>query len=243
MQQIIKRDGRMVDFDKYRIGNAITKSMMETKKGIDLSIVNSVTNFIESKLEHDYQKRVYSVEEIQDLVEEELMRSGRCDVAKKYILYREERNKKRNTPMWEMTDIQKAIWENKYKVDDESFEEFLNRVSNGNQEVNKYMIHKKFIPAGRILAGRGLHEKGKKITLSNCFVLEEPQDNIESIFDTAKKMARTYSWGGGVGIDISKLRPINSKVNNAARYTTGSISFMELYSLTTEVISQKGRRK
>ena len=46
----------------------------------------------------------------------------------------------------------------------------------------------------------------------------------------------------GVGIDISKLRPKDSKVNNASNTTTGAISFMDLYSLTTELIGQRGRR-
>ena len=73
--------------------------------------------------------------------------------------------------------------------------------------------------------------------------MPSPNDNIESIFDTAKEMARTYSWGGGVGIDISKLRPKQAKVNNAAKNTSGAISFMDLYSMTTELIGQSGRRK
>ena len=55
--------------------------------------------------------------------------------------------------------------------------------------------------AGRILANRGLPKDGIKVTYSNCYVLSPPQDNLESIFDTAKYLARTFSYGGGVGID------------------------------------------
>lgn len=76
----------------------------------------------------------------------------------------------------------------------------------------------------------------------NCFVQDYVEDDIESIFDAAKKMARTYSYGGGVGINLKKLRPMGSKVNNAAKETTGAVSFMDLFSLTTGLISQKGRR-
>ena len=82
-------------------------------------------------------------------------------------------------------------------------------------EEYKLMIkEKKFLFAGRILANRGLPQYGVKVTYSNCYVLEPPKDNLESIFDTAKGLARTFSYGGGVGIDISKLRPNGAKVNN-----------------------------
>lgn len=238
--QVIKRDGRIIQFDKNRIANAINKSMFETELGVDNKLSHRIANEIEKEV---IKINTIHIEQIQDLVEEKLMKSNRKDVAKRYIIYRQERNKLRANPQWEMTDIQKAIWENKYRYNDETFEEFLNRVSNGDEEIKKLMLQRKFLPAGRILAGRGTNKDGKKVTLSNCFVLSPPEDNIESIFDTAKEMARTYSWGGGVGVDISKLRPNNAKVNNSAKSTSGSISFMDLYSLTTEVICQNGRRK
>ena len=100
----------------------------------------------------------------------------------------------------------------------------------------------KFLFGGRILANRGLEYEGKKITLSNCYVMTPPEDNIESIFDRAGKLARTYSYGGGCGIDISGLSPKGARINNAAKETSGSISFMTLYSLVTELIGQNGRR-
>lgn len=76
----------------------------------------------------------------------------------------------------------------------------------------------------------------------NCYVLDQPEDSIESLFDTASKLARTYSYGGGVGLDISKLSPRGAKINNAAKETTGAVSFMELYSMVTGLIGQNGRR-
>lgn len=80
------------------------------------------------------------------------------------------------------------------------------------------------------------------LIVHNCYVIEPPEDSIESIFDCAKSLARTFSYGGGCGVDISRLAPAGAKVNNAARETTGSVSFMDLYSLTTELIGQNGRR-
>lgn len=55
-------------------------------------------------------------------------------------------------------------------------------------------------------------------------------------------MARTFSYGGGVGVDISKLAPRGAKVHNAAKQTSGAVSFMDLYSHVTGLIGQNGRR-
>ena len=134
------------------------------------------------------------------------------------------------------------IWKNKYCNDGETFDHWLDRVSGHDTEVAELLKQQKFLFGGRILANRGLEYEGKKITLSNCYVMMPPEDNIESIFDRAGKLARTYSYGGGCGIDISRLSPKGARINNAAKETSGSISFMTLYSLVTELIGQNGRR-
>ena len=140
-------------------------------------------------------------------------------------------------------DLGINIWHNKYRYNNETFEEWLTRVSAGNKNIAELVREKKFLFGGRILSNRGLHRDDKKITLSNCYVIEPPEDSIESIFDCAKKLARTFSYGGGCGIDISKLAPSGAKVNNAAKETSGSVSFMDLYSMVTQLIGQNGRRK
>lgn len=149
-----------------------------------------------------------------------------------------------NIDKWlgEENQLGKDIWGNKYRFDGENFPEWLDRVSGGDEELRDMIYNKEFIFAGRILSNRGLQKVGRKVTYSNCYVISPPEDNIESIFDTAKKLARTYSFGGGCGVDISKLRPKGAHVNNSARFTSGSISFMELYNLTTDIIGQNGRR-
>ena len=134
------------------------------------------------------------------------------------------------------------IWNNKYRYEEETFEEWLDRVSGGNQEIRQLIKEKKFIFGGRILSNRGLNKTGKKITLSNCYVIPEPEDNLESIFDRAAKLARTYSYGGGCGVDVSNLRPKGAKVNNAAKSTSGTTSFMDFFSYVTGLIGQEGRR-
>ena len=132
------------------------------------------------------------------------------------------------------------IWHRKYQRNGESFDQWLDRVSGGDVDVKQLIQSKKFLFGGRILSNRGI--TGTKVTYSNCYVVAPPNDNIESIYDSRKKLARTYSYGGGCGIDLSKLAPAGAKVNNQAEQTTGAVSFMQGYSQTTEEIGQKGRR-
>jgi len=97
----------------------------------------------------------------------------------------------------------------------------------------------RFVPGGRIMFGAG---QPRNATLLNCYVIPIHEDSIEAIFEWCKEAARTYSFGGGVGTDISILRPKGAPVNNAAIYSTGSVSFMDLFSMTTGTIGQAGRR-
>lgn len=132
------------------------------------------------------------------------------------------------------------VFRRKYQRNGESFDAWLDRVSGGDPEVRELIQSKKFLFGGRILSNRGV--KGTKVTYSNCYVIAPPEDNIESIYESRKKLARTYSYGGGCGIDLSKLAPAGAKVNNQAERTTGAVSFMQGYSQTTEEIGQNGRR-
>lgn len=239
MKKIIKRDGSIEKFSKTKIADAVYKSTINSEKGIDEKLGIAISNKVEEIFKN--RDKSLTVEEIQDLVEVLLMESNRKDVAKHYILYREKRANIRKKP-WDMDELQKSIWKNKYRYNDEKFDDWISRVSAKNTRIAKLIRQKKFLFAGRILANRGLYKDNLKVTYSNCYVLEPPKDNLEDIFDTAKKLARTFSYGGGVGIDISKLRPKGAKVNNSAKNTTGSVSFMELYSMTTGLIGQRGRR-
>lgn len=135
-----------------------------------------------------------------------------------------------------------TIWKNKYRFKDESLDDWFKRISGGNEIVEEQIKAKKFIFGGRILANRGLSDKNRKITYSNCYVVAPPKDNLESIFDCGAKLARTFSYGGGCGIDISNLRPSGARVNNAAKTTSGAVSFMDFYSYITGLIGQSGRR-
>ena len=141
---------------------------------------------------------------------------------------------------WGLSQLGMDIWAKKYQNNGESFEEWLDRVSGGDKDVKQLIVDKKFLFGGRILASRGVTDR--KVTYSNCYVLPQVEDSIEGIYDTAKHLARTFSYGGGVGIDISNLRPKGSPVNNAAKTTSGAVSFMDTFSQVSSVIGQAGRR-
>ncbi len=93
MVKVLKRDGSEVDFDGYKIVNAIEKAMLETAKGVDSKLSEAIAEKIEKALVKEEKKA--TVAEIQDMVEDKLMESSRRDVAKVYIIYRNEHDKTR----------------------------------------------------------------------------------------------------------------------------------------------------
>lgn len=155
----------------------------------------------------------------------------------------EQDNKTTGCQKWDavFSDLSFDIILNKYLLPGETFQQWEDRVCGDDGEFRRLFEEQKFIPAGRILANRGLPARGVKTTMSNCYVLSV-EDSIESIYKTCAEMARTYSYGGGVGVDLSRLRPRGSVVNNSARTTTGAVSFMQTFDLVTGTIGQNGRR-
>jgi ribonucleotide reductase alpha subunit len=169
-------------------------------------------------------------------------------------------------------DLAFDAWEAKYQLNGESLDDFFIRISKQFSDfdnfknainlsekergdlsayglsrigIDRYSIFlnlfKNFgliIPGGSVLAGLG---SPKPVSLSNCYVIDTG-DSIEKIFNSAKNMAEIYKRRGGVGLDLSNLRPAGAAVNNAANTTGGVVPFMELFSQTTNTIGQEGRR-
>lgn len=108
-------------------------------------------------------------------------------------------------------------------------------------EIYSYLKDFKYIvPQGSPMMGIG--NDYVKVSLSNCVVVDSPDDNISSIVDTGKHLANLFKRRCGVGLDISNLRPENALVNNSARTTTGAWSFADFYSYVCRMIGQNGRR-
>lgn len=141
---------------------------------------------------------------------------------------------------WKLSELGEDIWKKKYQRNGESFDQWLDRVSGGDKQVAQLIVDKKFLFGGRILSNRGITNRG--VTYSNCYVIAPPEDSIEGIYATATKLARTFSYGGGCGVDISTLRPKGAEVHNAALTTSGAVSFMDVFEQTAKVIGQNGRR-
>lgn len=95
------------------------------------------------------------------------------------------------------------------------------------------------IPGGSVMAGCGT---GELVSLSNCFVIDSPKDSYAEIMKTRSQQAQLMKRRGGVGYDLSKLRPRGASVNNAAKSSTGAASFMDVCSDITNEVAQNGRR-
>lgn len=148
---------------------------------------------------------------------------------------------------WYDNEISRGILAAKYYHEGETTpQQFIDRVSSVfkgdfRERMKKYITDGDFSPAGRTLYAAG--SRGKfKVSMSNCYILPSPEDNLESIFHSNYEIARIFSYGGGIGINISNLRPAGSRVHNVARTSTGAVSFMKVFNTTGEVISQNGRR-
>lgn len=143
---------------------------------------------------------------------------------------------------WLGTDNQLGvdIWERKYRYNNETFDEWLDRVSGGNQELRKLIKEKKFLFGGRTLANRGTNKKG---SFSNCYSRGFVEDDLDDLMQASKDIAVTFKAQGGQGISLSKLRPKGCGINNGQFESDGIVPFMEIYNRTTESISQGGSRK
>ncbi len=98
----------------------------------------------------------------------------------------------------------------------------------------------KFIPGGRILAAAGTNQS---LTYYNCFVLPSPADSRGGIIKTLAQMTEIMSRGGGVGINLSSLRPHYAFVRGVNGRSSGSVSWGALYSFATGLIEQGGSRR
>ena len=99
---------------------------------------------------------------------------------------------------------------------------------------------KKIVPQGSPMYGIG--NNFVNVSLSNCVVVESPEDNISSIVDSGKDLANLFKRRCGVGLDISNLRPEGTPVSNSAGTTTGAWSFADFYSYVCRMVGQNGRR-
>lgn len=106
-------------------------------------------------------------------------------------------------------------------------------------EADFYSILKdfKYVPGGRILSGAGT---GFAVSFYNCFVIPSPQDSRGGILETLRQMVEIMARGGGVGINLSSLRPRGERVNKVNGFSSGPCNWAELFSVATKDIIQQG---
>ena len=98
----------------------------------------------------------------------------------------------------------------------------------------------RFLPAGRILAGAGT---GRRVTLFNCFVMGNVEDDLGSIFSHLREAALTMQQGGGIGYDFSSLRPKGAPVKGVGADASGPLSFMDVWDAMCRTIMSAGARR
>ena len=154
-----------------------------------------------------------------------------------------------------MTEIEYDVLKAKYLADGERMpEDMWHRVAGavGSVEDDLKVLYQKmfyglledwkFVPGGRIMHGAGREEAKRKPSLSNCYVIPITEDSLEGIYKCLSESAMVYRTGGGVGTDLSILRPKGASVNATIDASPGVTAFMNLFSESTNTVSQAGRR-
>lgn len=98
----------------------------------------------------------------------------------------------------------------------------------------------KFLPAGRIQSGAGTE---RNVTLFNCFVMGTIPDSLDGIFDMLKEAALTMQQGGGIGYDFSTLRPSGALVRGVESFSSGPLTFMDVWDAMCKTIMSAGSRR
>ncbi len=161
----------------------------------------------------------------------------------------------------ELTGIRKTVFLDRYALKDEAGkpveqtpEEMWRRVAHAVAQLEPKEQRKdweekfygamegfKLIPGGRILSGAGT---GYKVTFYNCFVIPSPHDSRGGILKTLSQMVEIMSRGGGVGINLSSLRPRGARVKKVNGFSSGPCNWAELFSVATrDIIQQGGSRR
>lgn len=155
-----------------------------------------------------------------------------------------------------------STWINKYALTDENgrllestpkdmHDRIIKEVmrierSYGNEKLTEELLKEMFYHFKYIVLGgssmSGIGNKYKHSSLSNCFVIDDPKDSYGGICKTDQELVQLMKRRGGVGLDLSRLRPEGTRVTNDAKTSSGVVSFMERFSNSTREVSQNGRR-
>jgi hypothetical protein len=157
-----------------------------------------------------------------------------------------------------MVSISAQIWDAKYRLKDETgapvdltVEDTWRRVARAlaaterepaRWEAPFYEALRdfRFVPAGRIISGAGT---ARRVTLFNCFVMGDIEDDLGRIFAHLREAALTMQQGGGIGYDFSSLRPKGAAVRGVGADASGPLSFMDVWDSMCRTIMSAGARR
>jgi len=272
VSKIRKRDGRIVEFEQGKITNAIYKALVSVgmeEEGKEQELAKELTEKVVIALEKSFAARVPSVEDVQDVVEHVLIAEGFSEVAKAYILYRQQRADIRNLKKFigvkddlklslNAVEVLKRRYLLKNELGDvietpsQMFERVARAVARAELNYSKSKGKAKEIERRFYQLMRNLEFLPNSPTLMNagtelrqlaaCFVLPV-EDSIGGIFEAVKNMALIHQSGGGTGFSFSKLRPKGDVVRSTGGIASGPVSFMRVFDVATDVIKQGGKRR
>lgn len=268
IQNVVKRDGSITDFDLSKIKRAILRAG-ESNQSFGEAIADEIANRVYEKLNKIYDQVAPNIEQIQDVVEMEIMKEGYSDVAKAYILYRIEHKKIREkqlemlggmTTNLRFSDNALKVLAKRYLVRNEegeiveSPEEMFRRVARTLSRVEqKYgkddgfmqNLEDKFYEMMTSFefapGGRTLANAGAPTRLvSNCIVLNI-QDDMSHIFETLRDASLLQQAGSGLGFPFHLLRPAGTIAKKTRGVASGPVSFLKVYNKAFGVIKQQNR--
>ncbi len=163
----------------------------------------------------------------------------------------------------ELTDLQKTIFTDRYSLKNETngepmeeypeqmwlrvaqgvaqFEPTLKLQKEWEPKFFDVMKNFKFVPGGRILSGAGT---GYEVTFFNCYVIPSPSDSRGGIMENITQTVEIQSRAGGVGVNLSSLRPRGARVRKVNGTSSGPVNWASLYSTANhDVIQQGGSRR
>lgn len=220
MKTVIKRDGTQVSFNGGKIKTAIENAMLETKAGIDSALAGDIAAAIEKQVERS--ERTINVEDIQDLVEDFLMASERKDAAKKFIIYRYERDKTRDARKRRDGRI----------ISEEFVSKFKHMPSPMNQlgSFVYYRTYSRWLPEE--MRREYWWETVRRSVEYNCSLVptsrEEAEKLYKNIFELKQFLSGRTFWVGST--DVSKYYPM-SNYNCSFQVIDSFASFRDIFYL------------